>query len=109
LKALAKQYFEYGRWRRVVSRRHTGTINLRYLAPPFAVVGFFSSLVLGALLSPLLFIPAAIYLIFVGLASISISSNLREYFLLLAVIPTMHFAWGIGFITSPKTLVPSGD
>jgi glycosyltransferase involved in cell wall biosynthesis len=109
LKALAKQYFEYGRWRRVVSRRHTGTINLRYLAPPFAVVGFFSSLVLGAFLSPLLFIPAAIYLIFVGLASISISSNLLEYFLLLAVIPTMHFAWGIGFITSPKTLVPSGD
>jgi hypothetical protein len=24
----------------------------------------------------------------------------------LAVIPTMHFAWGAGFISSPKTLVP---
>ena len=32
VKALAKQYFEYGRWRRVVSRRHKGTINYRYLA-----------------------------------------------------------------------------
>jgi glycosyltransferase involved in cell wall biosynthesis len=39
VKALAKQYFEYGRWRRVVSRRHSGTINYRYLAPPFALVG----------------------------------------------------------------------
>ena len=35
LTALAKQYFQYGRWRRVVSRHHQGTINYRYLAPPF--------------------------------------------------------------------------
>ena len=27
LKALARQYFEYGRWRRVVSRAHPGTVN----------------------------------------------------------------------------------
>lgn len=40
VRALAKQYFEYGRWRRVVSRRHSGTINYRYLAPPCALVGF---------------------------------------------------------------------
>ncbi len=35
--ALAHQYFHYGRWRRVVARQHTGTINLRYAAPPAAV------------------------------------------------------------------------
>ena len=29
LRALAKQYFEYGRWRREVARSHKGTINLR--------------------------------------------------------------------------------
>ena len=28
LAALAKQYFEYGRWRRVVTRHHQGTVNL---------------------------------------------------------------------------------
>jgi len=33
VRALAAQYFGYGRWRRVVARRHEGTINLRYLAP----------------------------------------------------------------------------
>ena len=109
LRALAKQYFEYGRWRRVVSRRHSGTINLRYLAPPFAVVAFTASLLLGAFISQLLFIPAAIYLVFVGLASIAISAKPLEYLYLLAVIPTMHFAWGIGFITSPKTLAPSEE
>lgn len=109
VRALARQYFEYGRWRRVVSRRHSGTINLRYLAPPVAVIGFLASLFLGSLITPVLFFPAAIYLLFVATASVKISGNLREYFLLLAVIPTMHFAWGIGFITSPKTLAPSED
>lgn len=108
VKALAKQYFEYGRWRRVVSRKHSGTINYRYLAPPFALVGFSVSLLAG-IISPILFIPAAIYALFVLLASIKIASNLREYFLLLAVIPTMHFAWGAGFISSPKTLVPASE
>lgn len=108
VKALAKQYFEYGRWRRVVSRKHSGTINYRYLAPPFALVGFSLSLLAG-FIAPILFTPAAIYALFVLLASIKIASNLREYFLLLAVIPTMHFAWGAGFISSPKTLVPASE
>jgi len=105
VRALAKQYFEYGRWRRVVSRRHSGTINYRYLAPPLALVGFSLSLIAG-FIAPILFTPAAIYLLFVLLASIKIATSIREYFLLLAVIPTMHFAWGAGFISSPKTLVP---
>jgi glycosyltransferase involved in cell wall biosynthesis len=109
VRALAKQYFEYGRWRRVVSRRHKGTINYRYLAPPVALLGFVASLVLGLLLSPILFIPAAIYAVFVLGASLKISSSLSEFFLLLLVLPTMHFAWGAGFISSPKTLVPSSE
>lgn len=108
VRALAKQYFEYGRWRRVVSRRHSGTINYRYLAPPFALVGFTLSVIAGFFL-PILFIPAWIYLLFVLAASVRIASSIREYFLLLAVIPTMHFAWGAGFISSPKTLVPSSE
>jgi succinoglycan biosynthesis protein ExoA len=107
--ALAKQYFEYGRWRRVVSRRHSGTINYRYLAPPFALLGFSTSIVLGILLSSIFFIPALVYLLFVVLASLKISTSIGEYLLLLVVIPTMHFAWGAGFISSPKTLVPASQ
>ena len=107
--ALAKQYFEYGRWRRVVSRRHSGTISYRYLAPPFALLGFSASLVLGVLLSSIFFIPALVYLLFVVLASLKISTSIGEYLLLLLVIPTMHFAWGAGFISSPKTLVPASQ
>jgi succinoglycan biosynthesis protein ExoA len=106
VRALAKQYFEYGRWRRAVSRRHKGTINYRYLAPPVAFTGFLSSLVMGSLIHSIFFLPAAIYLLFMAAASVVIARSLSQYIYLLAVIPTMHFAWGVGFITSPRNLIP---
>ena len=104
LKKLAKQYFQYGRWRRVVSRSHPGTVNLRYLAPPFTIIGTLTSLILGLLLHSIFFLPAAVYGIFLFISSILIAKSLREFFSLLAIIPTMHFAWGAGFITSTKVL-----
>jgi glycosyltransferase involved in cell wall biosynthesis len=105
--ALAKQYFEYGRWRRAVSRRHKGTINYRYLAPPVALSGFLLSLVMGSLIHTIFYLPAATYLLFMAAASITIARSLSQYIYLLAVIPTMHFAWGAGFITSPRNLIPT--
>ena len=104
LRKLTKQYFQYGRWRRVVSRSHPGTVNLRYLAPPFTIIGTLTSLILGLLLHSIFFLPAAVYGIFLFISSILIAKSLREFFSLLAIIPTMHFAWGAGFITSTKVL-----
>ncbi len=101
---LAKQYFQYGKWRRVVSRSHSRTINLRYLAPPFALVGTLISVIFGLLIHPILYLPAAVYGGFVLVSSLLIAKSVTEYFSLLAIIPTMHFAWGAGFITSTKTL-----
>jgi succinoglycan biosynthesis protein ExoA len=104
LKKLAKQYFQYGRWRRVVSRSHPGTVNFRYLAPPFALLGTVASIALGLLLHPIFYLPAVVYGAFVLISSILIAKSIREFSLLLSVIPTMHFAWGAGFITSTKVL-----
>jgi len=104
LRKLAKQYFQYGRWRRVVSRSHPGTVNLRYLAPPFALVGTLASLLFGLLIHSIFYLPAAIYGLFLLISSIFIAKSIREFILLLAIIPTMHFAWGAGFITSTKAL-----
>ena len=104
LVALSKQYFEYGRWRRVVARTHKGTINARYLAPPFTVVGTISSLILGWL-NPLLFIPAAVYGSFLILASLVVGKSMQERFYLPAILFTMHMSWGIGFITSTRRFV----
>ena len=106
LAALAKQYFEYGRWRRVVSRKHSGTINYRYLAPPFALVGTLISLVAGFAISPLLYVPAGIYAGFTLIAGLKLGKGLLEKLIMPAVLFTMQMAWGAGFITSPKSLVP---
>lgn len=104
LHKLAKQYFQYGTWRRVVSRSHTGTINLRYLAPPVTLVGCVISIIAGALIHPLFFVIAGIYGLFIAISAALIARSITEYFSLLAIIPTMHFTWGAGFITSTKSL-----
>jgi glycosyltransferase involved in cell wall biosynthesis len=107
IKALAKQYFEYGRWRRVVSRRHQGTINYRYLAPPFTVVATTLSLLFGLLVSPVLFIPALTYAVFILIASGRIGKSMGEILCLPTILLTMHISWGLGFLTSPKSLAPA--
>jgi succinoglycan biosynthesis protein ExoA len=104
LRKLAKQYFQYGTWRRVVSRSHSGTINMRYLAPPVTLLGCVISLFAGSLIHPILYIPLAVYVVFVAVSAALISRSVREMISLLAIIPTMHFAWGAGFITSTKAL-----
>jgi len=104
LRKLAKQYFQYGRWRRVVSRSHPGTVNLRYLAPPVTLAGTLASLLFGLLIHPIFYLPAAVYGIFLLISSVIIAKSARELISLLAIIPTMHFAWGAGFITSTKAL-----
>ena len=53
VRALAKQYKDYGRWRHVVARYHQGSINLRYLAPPTAVCAIAAGVVVGVALTPL--------------------------------------------------------
>ncbi len=104
LRKLAKQYFQYGTWRRVVSRSHSGTINLRYLAPPVTLLGCVISLLAGSFIHPILYIPLAVYGLFVAASAVLISRSVRELISLFAIIPIMHFAWGAGFITSTKAL-----
>ena len=104
--ALAKQYFNYGRWRRVVSRTHQGTINYRYLAPPIAVLGSSLSILMSLFLSTIFIVPLAIYLSFILLASFRIARSIGEIICMPLILLTMHISWGIGFITSPKSLAP---
>ena len=48
-RALARQFWSTGRWRREVVRRHRGTASMRYLAPPLTVLALLLGLVLGVL------------------------------------------------------------
>ena len=108
LKALSRQYRDYGRWRRVVSRQHPGTVNARYLAPPAALVGATAGLVLGALVHPALLVLPVGYLALTTVGGLVVGRRLpwRERAWLPVVLPTMHMSWGWGFLTSPRSLVP---
>ncbi len=105
IKALAKQYFEYGRWRHAVVRTHKGTANYRYLAPPVATTIILISLITGALIHALFFIPALTYAAAILVGSIVIGKSLFEKIALSSVLATMHISWGIGYITSPRNLI----
>lgn len=126
LRALARQYFHYGRWRAVVAREHKGTINPRYLAPPTVVLAIAVGLAAG--LAGLVggvaghwpglrwlclgFAVPAAYLCGVLAASAACARGLPRAAAawLPAVLATMHICWGTGFLTSPRGLIPSrGD
>jgi glycosyltransferase involved in cell wall biosynthesis len=106
LRALAKQYFVTGRWRRVVGREHQGTLNLRYLAPPLAVVAMGIGIVAGAFgfwpgwLLPGGYAAAMV----VGAALTGRGLSPPAWVLLPLVYTTMHVSWGLGFLTSPPGL-----
>jgi succinoglycan biosynthesis protein ExoA len=108
LKALSRQYFEYGRWRRVVSRAHRGTVNLRYLAPPVALVGVVVGTAAGLTVTPwALVLPLGyVGLVVAGSAVIGRGLSAGDRAWLPLVLGTMHMSWGAGFLTSPRSLVP---
>lgn len=105
VRALADQYRGYGRWRRVVARQHPGTANARYLAPPAMVVGVVVATAMGIVWRPAWLVPAG-YASAVGLGGwlISAEEPSRVRARVPIAIATMHWSWGLGFITSPKRL-----
>ena len=105
IRKLAKQYFEYGRWRRLVSRTHKGTINFRYLAPPINLIANLVSVLLGIFISPIWFSLSGIYFLAILISSIFIGQSWAERIRLPIVLITMHFSWGFGFISSPRNLI----
>ena len=108
VRTLAKQYFQYGTWRRAVTRQHKGTVNFRYLAPAILVIGTLLSLATGFLLNPIFLALPATYLVLLILGSFVIGKSLSEKFILPSVLLTMHFVWGMGFVLSPKNLITEG-
>ena len=108
LRALAKQYFEYGRWRREVARRHPETVSARYLAPPAALIAVIGGAAVGVMGLVTHSRPTAVLgfalpagyvaanLVATALAARSLGPSAARR--LPAVFATMHGAWGAGFL-----------
>ena len=105
LQALAKQYFEYGRWRHAVVRTHKGTANYRYIAPPLATIIIALSLLSGIFIHPYYLLPALSYATAVLAGAFVIGKTFSEKLTLPAVLATMHISWGAGYLTSPRKLI----
>ncbi|MCZ7414624.1 MULTISPECIES: glycosyltransferase family 2 protein [unclassified Streptomyces] len=106
VRALAKQYRNYGRWRHVVARYHPGSINPRYLAPPTALLAIAAGTVLGAVVTPWALVVPGGYLAAITAGSVPAGRGLplAARARIPVALATMHMAWGWGYLTSPRSL-----
>ncbi len=119
LRALARQFYATGKWRREVVRRYPETANLRYLAPPLtlaavsagAAAGIASFLVKGrwgrllrcGWLAPLGYATA----ILAGIALLRQPMSTAARMRLPVVLAVVHGCWGFGFLRGlPRSETP---
>ena len=109
---LARQFRATGAWRGELVRRYGRRNSLRFFAPPALVVDVALSIVLAvlqvtgvisgwpALVASVVYLPVAAYalLIVAVAAGRGGGSGWRDKLWTIAVLPTMHLAWGTGFI-----------
>lgn len=102
VRALAKQYYEYGQWRWILTRQHPRSLRPRYLAAPVAVAGLLGGVASGAAGWRLGWAAPAGYaaLVLGGSAVVGRSLPPRALVRLPVALTTMHLAWGGGFLLS---------
>lgn len=103
LRALARQYFDYGRWKRVMLRRHPRSVRLRQLAAPLLVLGSVVGAVLGGAAGMAVVPLAWLCLLAAGALAAGVRRREPAALILPVVLATMHLSWGIGFF------VPTGS
>ena len=117
--ALARQYYDYGRWKRVVLARHPRSLRLRQLAPPLLLAALAVSAALAAtgaaiagggltgvaapgtgtvLLGLAAAAPAGYgLLLLAGAAAIGLARRRPEAVLVPVAAAVIHLAWAAGF------------
>ena len=96
LRTLARQYAEYGAWKRRVLRLHPKSLKLRQLVPPLTLLALVASLV-AALWMHLTLVVPAIYAGAIVIASLATSPTHAPR--LAIIFPAMHMSWALGFLT----------
>lgn len=109
---LARQFRATGAWRGELVRRYGRSNGLRFFAPPALVLNVVLALIVGilqvarvltgitSLVASIVYLPLIAYALLVGAMALRSGDGrtARERIWTLAVLPTMHFAWGLGFI-----------
>ena len=98
--ALARQYFAYGWWKRIMLGRNPGSWRWRQLAPPCLAFGLAASAALAAagMVRTGALLPAAYLLLLLGGAACTgVRRRSIAALLLPPVLATMQLAWAAGF------------
>lgn len=109
---LARQFVATGQWRGELVRRYGRQNSLRFFAPPALVLALVLSIIVGtlqvtgvlagawAVAASVVYLPAVIYIaVVIGVAlGRGGGSGWRDKLWTVAVLPTMHLAWGWGFL-----------
>jgi hypothetical protein len=103
LRALGRQYFEYGYWKVRVMQKHPSQVRPRQLAPALLV----TALLGGALLMPFSWLIRDVWLLIVAAYGIGVlgasvyvaaQHGWRHLRWLPVVFCTLHFSYGVGFL-----------
>ncbi|KQZ84689.1 glycosyl transferase family 2 [Microbacterium sp. Root166] len=109
---LVRQFAATGRWRGELVRRFGRGNSLRFFAPPALVATIFAAIIVGilqatgvltgwwALIASVLYLPIAAYAILIVAVALGAGGGRgwRDKLWTMAVLPTMHLAWGWGFL-----------
>ena len=101
LKELAKQYYDYGKWRRHVVSIHPRSIKLRQLIPPLNSLVFLLGTIFGFFWVPSLGFPV-LYIAGIFFVTTVKSKTVTNFIYLLIIFPTIHFSWTAGFLRGVK-------
>ncbi len=109
---LAQQFRSTGTWRGELVRRYGRRNSLRFFAPPLLVLALVLAIAVAALIltgvltggwalaASIVFLPLIAYALLVVWVALrpGTGQSRRERLWTLAVLPTMHVAWGLGFV-----------
>ncbi len=103
LQQLARMYYQYGYFKPLVARKIGRIMTVRQLVPALLVAGLMSSALAAPWLPParaLLFLILGAYTSLVAVTALAAArvQGFRCATALLAVLPTLHFSYGIGFL-----------
>ena len=110
LRALTRQYFDYGRWKCMVAWRYPKSLRLRHVAAPLLIFGLGLSAVGAWVGFPLLLAFPCIYLLTLMGEAVRVGVGRRDptAVLLPVVLLIMHLAWGVGFFCPPRSIRKNG-
>jgi glycosyltransferase involved in cell wall biosynthesis len=97
VRTLARQYRQYGQWKRAVVRLHPDSLKVRQVAPVVVTVAVGAGLV-GALFNAWALVLPAGYVAAIGVAALAEGLRLSPRVAL--ALATMHLSWGVGFLTA---------